>query len=354
MMDFNRTIKLVTGALFDREATWRGYLPEAGDWRKTAFLLTGPLIVVSAIAAYVLGLVFSGSSLLGMFRPTLLSTAIGIVTSAIGIGVAAFIFSALAGAFGGKNHFALGLAAITLAFVPGFVGRPLAALPWIGGLLALALGIFSLVQLWKILPIYLEVPDGKRTAHYVVSLVATIVLMLIIGAVVNPIVYGPNAGPPFSSTSGADSLGQPSNGLFGDAVRRGALMEEAMKDTYSPPADGRLTEQQVRSYASVMQRVTELQAASAERMQQLAEKADKDGKFSITDFGTMMKGANEIGGLATAEMEVVKQAGGNWAEHAWVAQTLLAASTQKTTNEAVAHNYALYQKYEDQLDTTNH
>jgi hypothetical protein len=225
-------------------------------------------------------------------------------------------------------------------------------LPWIGGLIALALGIFSLVQLWKIIPIYLEVPEGKRAAHYIVSLVATIVVMLVIGTVVNPIVYGPNASSTFSSVSGSNDLGQPSGGLFGDAVRRGALMEAAMKDTYSPPADGRLTEKQVQSYASVVQRMTQLQTEAAARMQELAEKADKDGEFSVRDFGAAMKGASELGSLATAEMEVVKESGGNWAEHGWVTQTLLTASRQKNTNDAVTHNYALYQKYENQIDAS--
>jgi hypothetical protein len=215
------------------------------------------------------------------------------------------------------------------------------------------LGIFSLVQLWKIIPIYLEVPDGKRASHYIVSLIATIVVMVIIGMVVNPLIYGSRAGSPFSSMSGADMSGQPSGGLFGDAVRRGALMEEAMKDTYTPPADGRLTEKQVQAYASVIQRVAKLQTEAGARMQELAEKADKDGKASIKDFGAIMKGANEVGGLATAEMEAVKEAGGNWAEHGWVGQALITASRQKDTNDAVAHNYALYQKYQDQLDTIN-
>jgi hypothetical protein len=140
--------------------------------------------------------------------------------------------------------------------------------------------------------------------------------------------------------------------MFGDAVRRGELMEEAMKDTYTPPADGRLTENQVRSYASVVQRVAKLQEEAAIRMQELAEKVDKDGEASIKDLGTLMKGANEAGRLATSEMEVVKEEGGNWAEHGWVGQTLLTASRQKNTNDAVAHNYALYRKYEGQIDAT--
>lgn len=351
MIDINRTIQLVTGALFDREATWRSYLPEAGSWQKTAFLLTVPLIVVSAIVAYLLSLVFDSSSMFGMVRPTLLSTAFSIVMGTIGAGIVAFIFSALAGVFGGKNNFALGLAAITLAFVPGYVGQALTWLPWVGRWLAFGLGIFSLVQLWKIIPIYLEVPDGKRAAHYIVSLIATIVVMVFIGSVVSPLVLGPGAGSPFSSMSGAATLEQPSGGMFGDAVRRGELMEAAMKDTYTPPADGRLTEKQVRAYASVVQRVTKLQEEAAVRMRDLAEKVDNDGEASIKDLGAMMKGANEAGRLATSEMELVKENGGNWAEHGWVAQTLLTASRQKDTNDAIAHNYALYQKYRDQLET---
>jgi hypothetical protein len=52
MLNLNRTLDLVKGGIFDSEKTWQGYLPEAQDWQKTAFLLTGPLIVVAAIAAH--------------------------------------------------------------------------------------------------------------------------------------------------------------------------------------------------------------------------------------------------------------------------------------------------------------
>jgi hypothetical protein len=53
--------------------------------------------------------------------------------------------------------------------------------------------------------------------------------------------------------------------------------------------------------------------------------------------------------LSTAEIEIVKSAGGNWAEHQWVRQTLRTAWLQKDINDAVAHNYALYQEYEEEL-----
>lgn len=51
-----------------------------------------------------------------------------------------------------------------------------------------------------------------------------------------------------------------------------------------------------------------------------------------------------------AEMEVVKTAGGNWAEHIWVKDQLRVASIQQGEgSEANAHNYELYLKFEDQL-----
>jgi hypothetical protein len=81
MLDLNRTIALTKGALFDAEPTWRAYLPEAGDWQKTAFLLTGPLIIASVVIAYLLGLVSSDMSLFGL-RPTIVSSLLNVVTGA--------------------------------------------------------------------------------------------------------------------------------------------------------------------------------------------------------------------------------------------------------------------------------
>lgn len=350
MLDLNRTVQLVRGALFDAEATWRSYLPEAGNWQKTAFLLTGPLIIVSAVIAYLLG--FLGSdSMFGMFRPTILSTLLDIVMMAVSAGVVAFIFSALAGTFGGKGSFALGLAATTLAFVPGYVGKALSGLPWLGGLLALVLFIWALVQLWKIIPIYLEVPDAKRAPHYIVSLLACIVVMFILGSVMGRAMYGSMGGPmtDFSSIGSRSSGEDAAGGMFGGVVRQAELMAAAEEDTYTPPSDGKVSDGQVRDFLRVMTRAEELQNEKGERLRQIAEKADKEEEMSLSDFSEMMGGMTEVAGLQTAEMEVVKTGGGNWAEHQWVRESLRTAWVQKDLNEAVAHNYALYQKYEDEL-----
>jgi hypothetical protein len=197
MIDLDKTIRLISGALMNAQATWQSYLPEADDWRKTALLLTGPLIVASAVIAYVMSLVFPGSEFAAQFRPTIVTTLGTIILSAIGAGVVAFIISMLAGLFDGKDSFARGLAATTLAFVPGYVGQALTWLPWIGGLLAMGLGIYGLVLLWKIIPLYLEVPDSKRVLHYVLTIVVTIVVMVIIGRIFSPVLYGSGASGTF-------------------------------------------------------------------------------------------------------------------------------------------------------------
>jgi hypothetical protein len=342
-----QTIELVTGALFDARATWQRYLPEADDWQKTAFLLTGPLIILSAVLGYVIGLVGSGASVFG-FRPTLMGMLAGMIMSAIAAGVVAFIVSVLAGMFGGKSSFARGLAATTLAFVPGYLGQALNWLPWIGTLVALGLFIYALVLLWRIIPIYLDVPDNKRTGHYILSLVAVIVTMFLISMLMRPIVG--NRMPDFSESI-SDSRPTGMGGLVGEAMRQGELMSAAEEDRYEPPSDGELDENQVEEYIRVMKRASEIMEEKGQRMRELAERADQNEQLSMSDMSEMMAGATQMIGMNTLELEVVKSAGGNWAEHQWVKEALRQAYIQKDINAAVEHNYELYTEYEDELRT---
>jgi Yip1 domain len=349
MFDPKRTLELIKGALFDAEPTWRAYLPEAGNWQKTAVLLTGPLIVASTVIAYLLALTSSDTSMLGMFRPTIVSSVVNIIAGAVAVGVVTFIFSTLAGVFGGKNDFALGLAAISLAFVPGYVGQALAWLPWLGGLLAFGLTIYGLVLLWRIMPIYLEVPDDKRTMHYVVSLLASIVVMMVIGSTVGRVLFGSVPGMPMSSLSRTGTPGGLSGNMFGGAIRQAELMAAAEEDRYSPPTDGKLSDPQVREFIRVMDRAAELQADKDKRLQALAEKADGDNQLSMGDLGELMGSVTDLAGMQGGQVEVVKTAGGNWAEHEWVRESLRTAWIQKDGGDAIESNYKLYQEYETQL-----
>ncbi|MGI9232066.1 MAG: Yip1 family protein [Woeseiaceae bacterium] len=355
MIDLKRTLTLVSGGMFDSEQTWRNYLPEAENWQKTVFLLTGPLIIFAAVAAYIFGFLGSDISMFGRFRPTIVSTILTIVTSAIAAVVVAFVVSALAGAFGGKNNFALGLAATTFAFIPGYLGQAATWLPWIGGLLALGLFIYGLVLLWRVIPIYLGVPNDKRVGHYILSLVASIAAMVILSLTIGRFLYPSMGGPSFESlsersTSDSSSDGTSSSaGMYSGLARQAELMQAAEDDRYDPPSDGRLSEDQVREFVRVMQRTEEMQQQKTARLKELAEKADRDEEVSFSDLGSMMSGVTEVAGLQTSEIEVVKSAGGNWAEHQWVRESLRTAWIQKDINDAVAHNFELYQEFEAEL-----
>jgi hypothetical protein len=313
------------------------------------------LIVAAVIIAYVLGLLGSGASVLG--RPTLASSALALVSGALAVAIAAFIFGTFASFFGGKGNFALGLAATTLAFVPAYVGQALSGLPWIGWLLSLGLAIYALVLLWRIIPIYLQVPVGKRAAHYISSLVACIVASLVLSSIIGVGVFGGARNASFGGLSstgsgtgiGGGSTATSTNGFLGGLARQGELIAAAEEDRYDPPRNGELTEQQVREFIRVMDRFGEVSNEREQRLKEIAERADRDEQVSLRELGNVFSSVTEIAGFSTAEIEIVKSAGGNWAEHNWVKESLRTAWLQKDINDTVAHNYALYQEYEDQL-----
>ncbi len=350
MINLKRTLELIRGGLFDSETTWQNFLADAEDWQKTVFLLLGPLIVVAAVGAYVFGILGSSVSFFGQFRPTLVSTVMTIITSAIGAVVFAFVVSALAGMFGGKKSFALGLAATAFASIPSYIGQAVMWLPWVGGLLALGLFIYALILLWKIIPVYLEVPDAKRAGHYILSLIATIVVMMILSLTIGRFFMPSITGPSFGGMSDNGSSSSPfGGGALGGFARQAELIAAAEEDRYSPPSDGRLDKKQVREFIRVMERADEMRQQKMEKLKEITERAEKDEDISLKDLGSLMGGVSDAAGLQTAEIEVVKTAGGNWAEHQWVRNSLRTAWIQKEGSDAIEHNYELYQDFEDDL-----
>ena len=144
--------------------------------------------------------------------------------------------------------------------------------------------------------------------------------------------------------------GAPSGtGIVGGLARQAEMMEAAEEDRFDPPSNGRVSKDQVREFIRIMQRTEELQAEKSSHLKAIVEKADSDEEMSLSDFGSMMSGMTEAAGMQTTEIEVVTSAGGNWAEHQWVRESLRTAYIQKDINDDVAHNFELYQEYEEDL-----
>lgn len=346
MFDLQKTLNLVKGGLLEHRQTWQTYLDEKHDWKETAALLTGPLILAAVVLSLIFGWLFSSQY---MFAPRggFWITILGLIAAVIGITIAAFVFSYLAGVFKGKHDFNKGFAALSLAAIPSYVGSVLATLPWIGWLIALALGITSLVFLYKIIPLYLDVPEDKRVVHYIVSLISTIVLVFIVNMVLGIGAYTTGAMNP-AHMQGTNSTNQ-NNGMFGDLERQATMVEQAGKDRYSSPANGKITEEQMARFIITMQKTDEYRKRQNVQMKKFEEEMKDKKDLSFSDLAKLSSGISSAMTAANAEMEVVKSGDGNWAEHQWVKNQLRIASIQKDLNDAVKHNYALYQKYSDQL-----
>lgn len=348
MIDLQKTLNLLKGGLLDHRQTWQTYLGENHSWKETAMLLTGPLILASVLLASFFGWIFN-SQYMFAYRGGVWVTIFGLIAAAIGIAIAAFVFSYLAGVFKGKHDFNKGLAALSLSAIPGYVGGVLGTIPWIGWLLALALGITSLVFLYKIIPLYLEVPDDKRVVHFIVSLISSIVLVFIINMVLGIGAYTTGAMNPahMQGTSGNNPTS--GNGMFGGIERQATLYEQAGKDRYAAPENGKITNEQMENLVKILQKTEEYKKRKNEQMKELGEGLKDKKEYSLSDFEKLRSGISIAMVSANAEMEVVKSGGGNWAEHQWIKDQLRIASIQKDLNDAVKSNYALYQKYSDQL-----
>lgn len=183
MLDFNKTARLIRGVLLEPQPTWQAYRDEGSDWKQTAKDLTLPLIVGALILSFVLSFVFTGFYFFdaGFGVGSLL---IGALVGFAGFMITAFILAWLAGAFEGNNEFDKAFAAVSLTAVPSYVGVVLSTLPWIGWLLSIGLVIYSQILLYRIIPDYLAVPQGSRAAHFICSLLAVFVVMLLLGSIV--------------------------------------------------------------------------------------------------------------------------------------------------------------------------
>ncbi len=354
--DFTKTLALIKGGLLDHENTWKTYLAECPGWQQTALVLTAPLFVFNVLFSLILSRLTGGYAMYGYQSSWFMALVIGLVMGAIGFVIAVLVFNFLADVFGGKADFSRAFAAVSLAAIPAWVAGPLAGLiPYLGFLIAIAGGILSLVFLYRILPLALNVAEEKRLLHFVVSLVAVIVCNMIVGyflgfgSAANQ--YRSSGYSPGENTSSRTA----SSGVMGEAVRQAELMDAASADRYDPPSDGELDEDQVEEYVSVMRKTRAVQAQYAEKMEKLAAEMkakEEAGKSpSMADLGKIYSGAGGFVGANNAEMEVVKTGGGNWAEHEWVKQQLRVAQIQQGEgSDANAHNYELYQEYEEELE----
>ncbi len=340
MFDLNVTTKWVAAVLTDPNGAATDYREPLADWQRSFTTLVLPVTVAAYLIAAILGL-FTGASMLGSPMLMLFSAAWALGWSF----VIAWIFDVLAGTFGGKKNFNAAYAVVALVLIPSAIGTAISPLPWLGGLISLIVFVYALVLAYRFLPQYLEIPQDARAKHFILSILAAIVVNVVVTASIGS-AFGPSLGDLLedAATERASSgfSGSLTSGMFGGLERQAALADAATQDTYEPPRHGRLTREQVHGYVAVMQKT---QALRTRLDGDLSEKyQDKD-----PSIGDLLGGIGGMARLGTAELEVVKSGGGNWAEHQWVKTQLETARIHQDLNATTAHNYALYREVEERL-----
>lgn len=183
MFNPSKTIELVSGSLSSPRETWQSYLGENPGWQRTAMELTVPLVIAAIVIGWLLSVVLGGYFYFGYGRGAVFALIFGLISAAISVTVLSFLVSFFAGRFGGESGFDRAFAGVSLAIVPGWIGTALSGIPFIGGLLQLAGTITGLVFLYKIIPLAVGVPEEKRALHFIVTIVAAIVVQMVIGLI---------------------------------------------------------------------------------------------------------------------------------------------------------------------------
>ncbi len=341
MIDVQATLRWVQGVITDPAGTATAYREPLASWQQTFMQITLPVYVVAYLLAAVVAAITGGNFLLGSIGFFVLS----LVWVLAWTFVIAFIFDYLAGTFGGTRNFDAAYAVVGLAIVPAALGTVIGPLPWLGWLLSLAASIYSLVLAYRFIPGYLAVPDDARAKHFGLSILFAFVVNLIVtfalgGLFASSFVYEPD----FSAESESSTATSTEGGLFGGIDRQADIADSAANDTYEPPADGKLTEKQVAQFVYVFEKTKQLRSRLTERIEAASSQEEKPS------FGDVFGSIGDAVRAGTAEMEVVKTAGGNWAEHQWVRGQLETARIHQDLNDTTRHNYQLMLKFEDKLN----
>jgi hypothetical protein len=358
LVDINELKTLFIGAVTDPEQTWATFRQDERDVKSIFLGYTLPLVVGSVVVAAVLSFVFgtqglvftTGRSFTGMLQEML----VGSLTGCIGLALLAAIVMWVARLFGGEGRYEAALSMSTLVAVPAMLASIPGALPWIGWLIQLGAAIYSLVLLYRAIPVFLQLESSRRPLHYICSLVAMIVANLVLGAVFGGVLVSSDERAVRGALSERSSSGE---GMFGNLIAMAELYEAAERDTYDAPRNGEVSRDQLRNFLRVAEDTAARQARYVQELaaaQQQLSAAEADGGIGamFSAMRAVSTGMAAGGAAFNAEMAAVKESGGNWAEHMWVRERLMRARYEIADEQGQAANRALYQREKAGIDKT--
>jgi hypothetical protein len=163
----------------------------AGESTTVASLYTNYIVILAAIPAVAS---FIGASLTGRggfgvtVRAPIMAGLVGAVLQyALSLGliyVMALIVDALAPTFGARKNPIQALKTVTYSWTASAIAGLGALVPWLGGLIGLAGGIYSIYLLYLALPVTMQCRLEKTVGYMTVSIICALVLGLVVMSVV--------------------------------------------------------------------------------------------------------------------------------------------------------------------------
>jgi hypothetical protein len=246
-MDFGKIVERIKAILTTPKTEWPAAAAEPATVQG---LYTGYIAIVAAlpiIAGFIKGSLI-GTSMFGItvrdsIGGGITRMVLGYVLSLVVVYLVALIINALAPSFGGQKDMVQALKTVAYTWTAYWVAGIAVIVPWLGVLILLAGGIYSIYLLYLGLPHTMKCPPEKAGGYTAVSVIIAIVLSWIVGAIVIGVVgtaamTGAAMGGMHVTSSNGDSVTIDSNSALGKLAAMGQRAEQASKETEAAQKSG--------------------------------------------------------------------------------------------------------------------
>lgn len=159
---------------------------------------------------------------------------LGYILSLVLVYVMALIINALAGTFGARPNLIQALKTVAYAWTAWWIAGIGVIVPWLGLLILLAGGIYSIYLLYLGLPHTMQCPAEKTGGYTAVSVIIAIVLGWIVSLILGLIFVGALGGAAMGSMhvtgSNGDTVTIDGNSALGKLAAMGQRAEQASKE----------------------------------------------------------------------------------------------------------------------------
>jgi len=238
-MDFGKIVERIKAILTTPRTEWP---IAAAEPASVQGLYTGYIAIVAAlpiVAGFIKGSLI-GTSMFGItvrdsFGGGITRMVLGYLLSLVVVYLVALIINALAPSFGAQKDMTQALKTVAYSWTAYWIAGIAVIVPWLGMLILLAGGIYSIYLLYLGLPHTMKCPPEKAGGYTAVSVIIAIVLGWIVSLVVAGVVgtaamTGAAMGGMHITDSNGDSVSIDSNSALGKLAAMGKRAEQASKE----------------------------------------------------------------------------------------------------------------------------